>query len=210
MFLLRMVEARRDKLRLEVVDDLRSITRKNGFTPALVGGIYYLQGRLAKLVASSLVTGLFWLNGLFIVIAWIVARSIRGAIAMIATLTLVPLCMLGGIGWLHVPMDVISAPATNVCIGIAIDSMIHLVFGVRRAQRDGKKGWPAWIAAREEQWRGIVYSDVIFAAGFAIFVLSNFPPTQRFGLVVLAGLIVDILANLFVLPLLGGATLKKK
>jgi len=210
MFLLRMVEARRDKLRLEVVDDLRSITRKNGFTPALVGGIYYLQGRLAKLVASSLVTGLFWLNGLFIVIAWIVARSIRGAIAMIATLTLVPLCMLGGIGWLHVPMDVISAPATNVCIGIAIDSMIHLVFGVRRAQRDGKKGWPAWIAAREEQWRGIVYSDVIFAAGFAIFVLSNFPPTQRFGLVVLAGLIVDILANLFVLPLLGGAQFKKK
>ncbi len=210
MFLLRMVEARRDKLRLEVVDDLRSIARKHGFTPALVGGIYYLQGRLAKLVASSLVTGLFWLNLLFIVIAWIVARSVRGAIAMIATLTLVPLCMLGGIGRLHVPMDVISAPATNVCIGIAIDSMIHLVFGVRRAQRDGKKGWPAWIAAREEQWRGIVYSDVIFAAGFAIFVLSNFPPTQRFGLVVLAGLIIDILANLFVLPLLGGAQLKKK
>src|SRR5947207_4156806 len=209
MFLLRMVEARRDKLRLAVVDDLRSITRKQGFTPALVGGIYYLQGRLAKLVASSLVTGLFWLNGLFIVIAWIVARSIRGAIAMIATLTLVPLCMLGGIGWFNVPMDVISAPATNVCIGIAIDSMIHLVFGVRRAQRDGKKGWPAWIAAREEQWRGIVYSDVIFAAGFAIFVLSDFPPTQRFGVVVLAGLIIDILANLFVLPLLGGAAFKK-
>jgi hypothetical protein len=37
-------------------------------------------------------------------------------------------------------MDVISAPATNVCIGIAIDSMIHLVFGVRRAQRVDKKG----------------------------------------------------------------------
>jgi len=45
------------------------------------------------------------------------------------------------------------------------------------------------VAAREEQWRGIVYSDVIFAAGFAIFVLSDFPPTQRFGLVVLAGLL---------------------
>src|SRR5438477_12622466 len=32
VFLLRMVEARRDKLRLEVVDDLRSIARKHGFT----------------------------------------------------------------------------------------------------------------------------------------------------------------------------------
>src|SRR6266700_1767331 len=210
MFLLRMVEARRDKLRLEVVDDLRSITRKQGFTPALVGGIYYLQGRLAKLVASSLVTGLFWLNLLFIVIAWIVARSVRVAFAMIASLTLVPLSMLGGIGWFNVPVDIISAPATNVCIGIAIDSMIHLVFGVRRAQHDGKKGWSAWVFAREEQWRGIVYSDVIIAAGFAIFVLSDFPPTQRFGLVVLAGCVIDILANLFVLPLLGGAQLKKR
>ena len=210
VFLLRMVEERRSKYRVDVVDDLRSVARKHGFKVALVGSIYYLQGRLAQLVASSLVTGLFWLNLLFIVIAWIVARSVRGAVAMIVSLTLVPLCMLGGIGWLHVPMDVISAPATNVCIGIAIDSMIHLVFGVRRAQRDGKKGWPAWVAAREEQWRGIVYSDVIFAAGFAIFVLSDFPPTQRFGLVVLAGCIIDILANLFVLPLLGGAQLKKR
>src|SRR5947207_2915235 len=210
MFLLRMVEARRDKHRLEVVEDLRVICRKYGFKPELVGGIYYLQGRLAQLVASSLVTGLFWLNLLFVVIAWIVARSVRGALAMIVSLTLVPLCMLGGIGWFNVPVDIISAPATNVCIGIAIDSMIHLVFGVRRAGRAGKKGSATWVAGREEQWRGIVYSDVIFAAGFVIFVLSDFPPTQRFGLVVLAGCIIDILANLFVLPLLGGAQWKKK
>src|SRR5437899_12522670 len=94
-----MGEARGDNLRLEVVDDLRSVARKHGFTASLVGGIYYLQGRLAKLVASSLVTGLFWLNLLFIIIAWIVARSVRVAIAMIISLTLVPLCMLGGIGW---------------------------------------------------------------------------------------------------------------
>ncbi|MGH7937698.1 MAG: MMPL family transporter, partial [Bryobacteraceae bacterium] len=196
--------------RVEVVNHLKNIVRKHGFTPDLVGGIYYLQGRLAQLVASSLVTGLFWLNLLFIGIAWVVARSLRSTIAMIVSLSLVPVCMLGGIGWFHVPMDIISAPATNVCIGIAIDSMIHLVFGVRRAQRDGKKGWAAWVAARREQWRGIVYSDVIFAAGFALFALSYFPPTQRFGLIVLAGLVIDILANLIVLPLLGGAEWKQE
>src|SRR6266567_211774 len=210
VFMVRMIEARRTKYRVDVVNDLRAVCRKYGFKADLVGGIYYLQGRLAKLVAESLVTGLFWLNLLFVVIAWVVARSVRVAFAMIASLTLVPLSMLGGIGWFNVPVDIISAPATNVCIGIAIDSMIHLVFGVRRAQHDGKKEWNAWVFAREEQWRGIVYSDVIIAAGFAIFVLSDFPPTQRFGLVVLAGCIIDILANLFVLPLLGGAPLKKR
>jgi predicted RND superfamily exporter protein len=212
-FVIRMIESRRNKPRLEVVNDLRAICRQHGFKVQSAGGIYYLQGRLAQLVSSSLVTGLFWLNLLFIVIAWIVARSFRGALAMIGSLMLVPLSMLGAIGWFHVPMDIISAPATNVCIGIAIDSMIHLVFGVRRAQGAGTKGWAGWagwVAAREEQWRGIVYSDVIIAAGFAIFVLSDFPPTQRFGLVVLAGCIIDILANLFVLPLLGGAPWSRK
>jgi predicted RND superfamily exporter protein len=92
---------------------------------------------------------------------------------------------------------------------MAIDSMVHLMFGVRRALRDGKTGWSAWVAGREEQWRGIVYSDVIIAAGFAIFVLSDFPPTQRFGLVVVFGTIIDVLANLFVLPLVGGVELKR-
>jgi predicted RND superfamily exporter protein len=208
VFLIRMVEEKRDKHRLEVVDDLKTIVRKHGFKAVSVADVYYLQGRLAQLVASSLVTGLFWLNLLFIVIALIVGRSLRVAIAMIVSLALVPLCMLGGIGWFRIPMDIMSAPATNVCIGIAIDSMIHLVFGVRRALSDGKEGWDAWVAARREQWRGIVYSDVIIAVGFAIFILSDFPPTERFGIVVLAGTIVDILANLFVLPLLAGAELK--
>jgi hypothetical protein len=40
--------------------------------------------------------------------------------------------------------------------------------------------------------------------------LSDSAPTQRFGLVVLAGCIIDILANRFIPPLLGGARLKKR
>ena len=204
-FYLRMDEQKRDKPRLEVVNDIRAIVRKNGFRAYLIGGVYELQGALAKLVASSLRTGLLWLLVFFTVVALIVGRSLRVAAAMIFSLSLVPIWMLGGIGLLHIPVDIISAPATNVCIGMAIDSMVHLVFGVQRAKRDGKKGWSAWVAGREEQWRGIIYSDVIIAAGFAIFALSNFPPTQRFGLVVVSGTVIDILANLFLLPLLAGS-----
>jgi predicted RND superfamily exporter protein len=204
-FYLRMEEQSRNKPRVELVNDLRAVVRHQGFKPVFVGGIYELQGALAQLVASSLKSGLLWLMLFFAVVALIVGRSIRVMAAMIFSLSLVPACMLGGIGLLHIPVDIISAPATNVCIGMAIDSMVHLVFSVKRAQRDGQKGWKAWVAGRQEQWRGIVYSDVVIAAGFIIFALSNFPPTQRFGLVVVAGTVIDILANLFVLPLLGGA-----
>ncbi len=203
-FYLRMEERGRHKPRVEVVNDLREVVRREGFRTALIGGVYDLQGELAKLVASSLLKGLFWLMVFFAGVALVVGRSFRTAAAMIFSLSLVPVCMLGGIGLLHIPVDIISAPATNVCIGMAIDSMVHLVFAVRRAQKDGRHGWAAWVAGREEQWHGIVFSDVVIGSGFAIFALSSFPPTQRFGLVVLSGTIIDILANLFVLPFLGG------
>src|SRR5207302_2728187 len=160
-FYLRMIERGRTKRRVDVVNDLRAIVGRNGFRPVLVGGIYRLQGELATLVASSLVTGLVWLIVLFTVIAWIVARTIRGAAAMIVSLSLVPLCMLGGVGLLRVPVDIISAPAPNVCIGMALDSMVHLMFGVRRADPDGNKGWGAWVVAGDEQLLGIVHSAAI-------------------------------------------------
>jgi predicted RND superfamily exporter protein len=208
-FYLRMDEHGRDQPRVDVVDDLRSVVRRYGFRSVLVGGVYELQGQLAQLVASSLVKGLLGLMLFFTAVAAIVGRSLRTTAAMIFSLSLVPACVLGGIGLLHIPVDIISAPATNVCIGMAIDSMVHLVFSVRRAQQAVQHGWAAWVEGRQEQWRGIVFSDVVIGAGFAIFALSSFPPTQRFGLVVLAGTVIDILSNLFVLPVLAGAEFGK-
>ena len=139
-FYLRMAEHGRDQPRVDVVNELRSVVRQNGFRPVLVGGVYELEGQLAQLVASSLVKGLLGLMIFFTAVAWIVGRSLRTAAAMIFSLSLVPVCMLGGIGLLNIPVDIISAPATNVCIGMAIDSMVHLVFSVRRAQYCGPAG----------------------------------------------------------------------
>jgi uncharacterized protein len=206
-FYFRMREQGRTKSRVETIQDMRKVIEQHGFRPVLVGNVYELQGELAKLVASSLVRGVFALMGLLAVVAWIVGRSFRVAAAIIFSLGLVPVYMLGGVGLLSIPVDFITV-GTNVCIGMAIDSMVHLVFAVRRMQRNGNQGWSAWVTAREEQWRGIIYSQVIIAAGFAIFAVSSFPPTQRFGLVVVCGTIVNIGANLFLLPLLAGASWK--
>ncbi len=208
MFLLRMVESKRKRYRAEVVNELRTIVRQHGFKPVLLGGIYQLQGQLAKLVSESMLEGLEWLFGIFFIVALIITRSFRTALAMIFGLSLCRFCMLGAAGFLGVPVDIISAPASNVCIGMAVDSMIHLVFAVRRNRGSEKDIWKAWVAARDEQWRAVLGSAAIIATGFAIFTLSSFPPTQRFGVVVVFGTLIDITATLLVLPLLAGANWK--
>ncbi len=110
MFLLRMVESGRQRHRAEIVDDLRAIVRENGFEPVLVGGIYQLQGQLAKLVSDSMLEGLGWLFAVFLVVALIITRSFRTAVSMIISLSLCRFCMLGAAGHFNVPVDIISAP----------------------------------------------------------------------------------------------------
>src|SRR6202041_2854027 len=100
-YYLRMNEHGRTLPRVEVVGQVKSIVHRAGFRTVLVGGVYELQGKLAELVATSLEKGLLSLFAFFTVIALIVGRSLRTALAMIFSLSLVPICMLGGIGLLH-------------------------------------------------------------------------------------------------------------
>lgn len=199
-FFLRMKESARKVSRLEVVERVKGIVVDHGFKVDIVGGIYKLQGEMSRLVISSLIGGLIKLIALFLIIAFIVSLSFKVTFAMVACLSLIPICMLGLIGHLGVPLDIISAPAANVAIGMGIDSMIHMVIAMRRFLAEGNGFWQAWKNARRILWKPIVSSMSIVAAGFGIFSFSMFPPSQRFGLAVVLGTCIAAPIALFVLP----------
>lgn len=56
-----------------------------------------------------------------------------------------------------------------------------------------------------ELWAPILASMLIVASGFALFLLSSFPPTRRLGLLVCVGAILTDLVVLVVLPGLIGS-----
>ncbi len=210
MFVIRMEEQSRVRPRVEVVADLEKIAERHGFTVTNTGGVYYLQGKLAELVGISLFEGLALLVALFWVVALILARSLRGSLAMLTCIVLLPAALLGGIGMLGIPLDIIAAPATNVCIGMAVDAMIHLTVSARRNANGARMTWAHWVAARQEQWRPAVISAVVVGAGFSIFALSSFPPSQRFGITVAVGAMLATALALTVLPLLAASRARSK
>ena len=189
-----------------MVDRLATEVERSGLDLADLGGLYELQGRLGELVASSLVGGLGALFALFVLIAAWVARQARVAMAMVLSLLAVPVLLLGSLGHLGVPLDVISSPAANVAIALGIDSMIHLVMAVRRRREAGDVGVHAWRAAVGELWGPILGATLILAGGFGIFGLSSFPPTQRFGVMVAGGTLIAAAMTLLVLPFLATAS----
>jgi len=141
-FILRMREVDREEPRAVIVGRLEDIIRRHNFVPALTGGLYQLQGQLSQQVASSLVRGVLWLLGLFLVISYIVSRSIYVSVAMVGTLAVVSIGVYGLAGYLRIPLDLISAAAADLAIAVSIDDMIHLVSHARRRWRETPRDWP--------------------------------------------------------------------
>ncbi len=202
LFLLRMNELNRVQKRLAIIDELKEIVETQGFIPEIVGGVYKLQGHMSRLVVKSLVSGLTKLVFLFFIIAWLVSRSIKVTIAMILSLLLIPIGILGAIGLYRVPLDVVSSPASNVAIAMGIDSMIHIVKAYRRRKKNKKSNDHIWQDVRDEMWRPVLTSMVIVTTGFSIFLFSTFPPTQRFGGAIVFGTILASLTALYIMPLI--------
>ncbi len=140
----------------------------------------------------------------------IISRSVQVIVAMFVGLAIIPLLMLGILGHLRVPIDIISAPGVNIAIGIGVDAMIHMLVWVRRHPAGSMRSWKAWADVSSRLWKPILYSMSMVCTGFGIFILSGFPPTQRFGLSVVLGTLLSPLPALFVLPWFATAQINKK
>ena len=209
LLFLRMREAGRTGSRARIVERVEDVLGEHGFTVRATAGLFELQGQLADLVASSLVTGLGGLFLLFAGVSWAVAGNGRTAAAMMACLAGTPVVLFGVLGLAGLPVDFISSPAANVALSVGIDSMIHLVSAARRLRREGLApgaAWDSvWVQARARLARPIAGAGTILAAGFGLFLLSSFPPTRRFGLAVVLGIGAATVLTLVVLPWLAAA-----
>ncbi len=202
LFLFRMKELGRTEPRENVIAELKEIIENHHFVPALVGGIYALQGRLSELVAESLIYSLTQLIGIFALIALIFGRSFRISMAMTLSIAAIPLTTLGVIGYFRIPLDTISAPAVNIALGLGIDAMIHMVNIFHQSKQNDRTNAEHWAYVTKRMAEPILTSMFIICAGFGIFFFSSFPATQRFGGSIVFGSAVAAFTSLFIFPLL--------
>jgi predicted RND superfamily exporter protein len=196
-FALRMRETTAEA-RDSVTNRLRMGVEAAGLEPVVIAGLYDLQAQLGRLLASSLRIGIGGLLLLFAAVAVVVARAPRVAAAMWVCLAAIPLVILGTFGHAGVAMDIITSPAANIALAVGADSMIHLVVRVRRLGADGVAS--PWVAGVAQIGRPVLGATAIVCAGFGIFALSSFPPTQRFGFAVIVGTLTAAVMALSVLP----------
>jgi len=125
-------------------------------------------------------------------------------IAMIAIIAnTVPVGVIFGfMGWMDIPLDMMTITIAAISIGIAVDDTIHYIHRYRQEVSYTKNIDLSIINAHRSIGRAMFYTSTIIMVGFCILVLSNFVPTIYFGLLTVIAMFMAIVADLLLLPVL--------
>jgi len=167
----------------------------------LSGMLVLYNNMLQSLFRSQILT----IGVVFIAILLMFVVSFRNV--KMAGIAIVPnliaaLMVLGMMGWLGIPLDIMTITIAAIVIGIAVDDAIHYV---HRFSVEFGKDHDYWATVKRchgSIGRAMYYTSVIVTLGFAILALSNFIPTIYFGLLTGLSMMVALVANLTLLPLL--------
>ena len=110
--------------------------------------------------------------------------------------------ILGLMGWLRIPLDMMTITIAAITIGIAVDDTIHYVHRFKREFAINSNYREDILRCHGSIGRAIYYTSITVTVGFSILTLSNFIPTIYFGFLTGFAMAVALLSNLTLLPLL--------
>jgi predicted RND superfamily exporter protein len=163
-------------------------------------GLFVLYNNmLQSLFDSQILTlglVLLALMGMFLVLF----RSLKIALIAIAPNLLAIATVLGIMGWLNIPLDMMTITIAAISIGIGVDNTIHYVY---RFEQEIIVDWNYTKAIHRchgSIGRALYYTSLTIIIGFSILALSNFIPTIYFGLLTGLAMSIALIASLTLLP----------
>lgn len=124
-----------------------------------------------------------------------------GLIALIPNLFPI-VFVIGGMGWIGLPINIATAMIASVSMGLTVDSSIHYLSGYSRARKNGFRVDEALKATHQGVGRALVFANIALIAGFSVLTISHFIPLVYFGMLVSVAMIGGLIGNLLLLPLL--------
>ena len=186
-----------EEIKRHLVDELRVAEERIHFT----GMAVLYNNMLQSLYQSQILTlGVVFVAILFMFV--ILFRNVSLAVLAIVPNVLSAGIILGLMGWLKIPLDMMTITIAAITIGIAVDAAIHYVHRFKREFLRKSSYEEGVLLCHGSIGRAIYYTSITVTVGFSILTLSNFIPTIYFGFLTGIAMVVALLSNLTLLPLL--------
>jgi len=192
-----------DLNRAQLLTDIRAQMSEMGVPESdyqLTNMFVLYQDILQRLFSSQILTlGLVY-TALFIVFL-LIFRSPRLALIALVPNFLPTLAVLGIMGWLNIPLDLMTITIAAIAMGIAVDDTIHYMhrFQEERAEHGYEE---AVERTHASVGLAILYTSLLIIAGFSMLAFSDFVPSILFGLLTSMAMALALLVDLCLLPIL--------
>ena len=108
--------------------------------------------------------------------------------------------ILGIIGLLEIPLDMMTITIAAITIGIAVDNSIHYIYRFKEEFLKLNDYTKAMKRCHSTVGIAILNTSIIIIFGFSILVLSNFIPTIYFGIFTGIAMLLAMISVLILLP----------
>mgnify|MGYP000486444117 CR=1 FL=1 len=167
----------------------------------LTGAMVLYNNMLQSLFDSQIKT-LGYVFAAILIMLLILFRSLPVAlISMVPSLVSAAL-VLGLMGWIGLPLDLMTITITAITIGIAVDDTIHYIHRFHEELPNDNDYVATMKRCHGSIGKAMYYTSLTIIAGFSILALSSFNPTVYFGLLTGLAMLVALLSNLTLLPAL--------
>ena len=130
----------------------------------------------------------------------ILFRSLKIALIAIFPNLLSIGVVLGVMGWLNIPLDMMTITIASISVGIAVDDTIHYIHRFGSEFRSDRNYIKTLHRCHGSIGHAMFYTSVTIIIGFSILVLSNFIPSIYFGLLTGLAMLIALIAALTLLP----------
>ena len=197
---------RRNDLLIKINSDLENKLNLKKEEFKLGGVLILFNNLLQSLFKSQILTLGFVMLGIFIMFI-ILFKNLKLALIGVVPNFIAAFFILGLIGLLGIPLDMMTITIAAITIGIAVDNSIHYIYRFKEEYAKLKNYNKTLELCHSTVGKAILNTSITIVFGFSILIMSNFIPTIYFG--VFTG-IAMLLAMVSVLTLLPSLLLKIK
>ena len=165
----------------------------------LTGILILYNNMLQSLFDSQILSLGFVMVGIFLMFM-VLFKSVMLSIIGIIPNLLAATFVLGLMGLINLPLDMMTITIAAIAIGIAVDNSIHYIYRFREEYESTKDYELSLYRSHDSIGRAIFFTSITIIFGFSILVLSNFVPTIIFGLLTGLAMLIALLAVLTLLP----------
>ena len=190
---------RRNDLIKKIEYDLKNQIGLKSNEFKLAGVLILFNNLLQSLFKSQILTLGFVMSGIFAMFL-ILFRNIKLSLIGVVPNFIAAFFILGIIGLLEIPLDMMTITIAAITIGIAVDNSIHYIYRFKEEFFQNNSYEKTIKLCHSTVGIAILNTSITIVFGFSILVLSNFIPTIYFGIFTGLAMLLAMISVLTLLP----------